>query len=258
MFFLFHLKRVLILASGRGSDFQALVDHEKLGVLRGLRIEGVVCNHEGAMVLERARSSGKQSFLIPGVKGTKFESKEERESARERFDQEWLDVAKKVGAEIVALAGFDQIISNKILQNNPLLIINIHPAYDLHKFGGRNMIGTRVHELVLSSGVRFSGCTVHAVTSDVDLGAPILKEKVGIAPDETVESLERKVLALEHLAYPKALQLIADERVILNEDRSKCYVDRLSANWEEEWNSRQERYLEMRPEESAILKDRLG
>ena len=242
-----------MLASGRGSDFQAIADHINLGILNNVKIECLVCNHEGTMVLERAKKIGIEAFCFPGVTGTKFERREEKEAARSSFDRKWRDHAKKSGVGLVVLAGFDQILSSVALENNPPLLINIHPAYDLQRFGGKNMVGRKVHESVLNSGVDHSGCTVHVVTNQVDMGAPILKKKVKIASSETVESLEQKVLAAEHLAYPEAIQLLADDRVIIKDEGSKCFVDRLSNNWDSEWRSRQAKYLETHPEETIGL-----
>ncbi len=163
------LKKLLVLASGRGSDFQSIVDHEKLGVLQNAKIHGLVCNHEGAKVIERARSSNVEVFQIEGVSGRKFTSHEEREGARVRFDMECLRVVNTLGIDVVVLAGFDQIVSRNFVEACKFRILNIHPAYDLRQFGGKNMVGLKVHEAVIKSGSTFSGCTVHFVTSDVDL-----------------------------------------------------------------------------------------
>lgn len=248
-------KKVLVLASGRGSDFQAITDHINLGILNNVKIECLVCNHAGAMVLERAARLGIETFCFPGVTGTKFETKEERETARSSFDQRWRELAKKSGIDLVVLAGFDQILSSAALENSPPLLINIHPAYDLQRFGGKNMVGRKVHEAVLNSGADYSGCTVHVVTNIVDMGAPILKKKVKITPGESVESLEQKVLAMEHLAYPEVIQLLADDRVIIKDEGSKCFVDRLSNNWDSEWKRRQARYLETQAEEKIGFRE---
>ena len=107
------------------------------------------------------------------------------------------------------------------------------------------MVGRRVHEEVLKSGATYSGCTVHFVTNDLDLGPVMLKKRTEIGPRETPESLERKILNLEHLAYPEAIQLVLDERVRLDTSGKACFVDRFSKNWDVEWDQRQRKYLEM-------------
>ncbi|MHB8700995.1 MAG: phosphoribosylglycinamide formyltransferase [Nitrososphaerales archaeon] len=247
------MKKVLVLASGRGTDFQAIIDHERLGIFEGIKVEGVVCNHFGATVLDRGKSSAVKTFLIEGVAGRKFAGSEERESARHQFDQQCLAIIRQLEIDIVVLAGFNQILTKGFVVQRPPLILNIHPAYDTERFGGKNMVGSKVHEMVLESGVKFSGCTVHLVTAEVDLGAPIVKKKVSISSNESVQSLESKVLALEHLAYPEALQLVADGRVIISDDGTKSFVDRLSGNWDSNWFSRQNKYLETHEQEFRIL-----
>ncbi|MDA4129997.1 MAG: formyltransferase family protein [Thaumarchaeota archaeon] len=238
-------KKILVLASGRGTDFQALVDHEKLGILDGVKLEALVSNHDDSKVLQRAKEAGVRAVVIPGITGRNFETKEEREAMRVNFDQECAKLIWELGINLLVLAGFDQILGRKLVDSNIFKILNIHPAYDLVKFGGKNMVGRKVHEEVLKSGATYSGCTVHFVTNDLDLGPVILKKKTEIGPRETPESLERKILDLEHLAYPEAIQLVLDERVRVDTSGKACYVDRFSKNWDVEWDQRQRKYVEM-------------
>ena len=247
------MKNLMILASGRGTDFQAILDHEKLGVLQDSRISCVVCNHDGARVIERAKSAGVRVFVVEGVTGRKFRSHDERELQRSKFDEECLKIAGDQSIDTVILAGFDQIVSRKFVESLKFKILNIHPAYDLKQFGGKNMVGLKVHEAVIRSGCTYSGCTVHFVTPDLDMGPPILKKKVRLESGENAESLERKVLALEHLTYPEAIQLIVDERVVVNKEGTMCFVDRFSNGWDVGWEMRQRSYILANPEEGKIL-----
>ncbi len=238
-------KRILILASGRGTDFQAIADHEKLGIFEGIRIEALLCNHGDAPVIERAKDAGIRAVYIPGITGRRFETSEEREQARAAFDMECSKLVHDTEANLLVLAGFDQILGRKLVDANLFKVLNIHPAYDLVRFGGKNMVGRRVHEQVLKSGATYSGCAVHYVTNDLDLGPVILKKRTEITPRETPESLERKILNLEHLAYPEAIQLVLDERVRVDSTGKACYCDRYSKNWDVEWDRRQRKYVEM-------------
>jgi len=238
-------KSLVILASGRGTDFQAIEDHARLGILTGVKIGALICNHESAPVLQRAREAGIKTQVIRGTSGINFQGAAEREAARSQFDQEVLRMAKDLGASLLVLAGFDQILGRKLVDSFTFKILNIHPAYDLTRFGGRGMVGLKVHEEVLKSGAKFSGCTVHFVTNDVDLGPVILKKKTMINPRDTPEILEKRILELEHLAYPEAIQLVLDERVRLDSSGKACYVDRYSRNWDVDWDSRQRKYIEL-------------
>ncbi len=112
------------------------------------------------------------------------------------------------------------------------------------------MVGRKVHQLVLSSGVRYSGCTVHFVTNEIDLGPPVLKKTTEIHAGDTPESLEKRILALEHLAYPEAIQLVADGRVTFDAAGKRCFVDRYSDGWDVEWEERQRKYVNSLAEEA--------
>jgi len=238
-------KSVLVLASGRGTDFQAIVDHARLGIFSGVKIGALVCNHQSAPVIERAREAGIKATMVQGTSGRDFQDAAEKELARSHFDQEVFRIAKEIGASLIVLAGFDQILGRTLVDSFTFKILNIHPAYDLTRFGGKGMVGLRVHEAVLKSGARFSGCTVHFVTNDVDLGPVILKKKTMIEPRDTPEILEKRILELEHLAYPEAIQLVLDDRVRVDSSGKACYVDRYSRNWDVEWDSRQRKYVEL-------------
>lgn len=237
------MERVLVIASGRGTDFQAIVDHRALGIFSGVEIVGLVCNHKDAPVIKRAENAGVKSYFFQGVTGETFSSREEKEKARTAFDTKCIETVRNLNADLVALAGFDQIISRNFVDACKFKVLNIHPAYDLKRFGGKNMVGKKVHELVLNSAAKYSGCTIHFVTNDVDGGPVVLKKKVEISKSDTPETLEQKILRLEHLAYPEAIQLVADGRVKPDEQGKKCFVDRYSDNWDIDWSQRQQRYI---------------
>lgn len=240
---LIELRRIAVLASGRGTDFQAIADHWKLGILRNVELVGLICNHEDAPVIKRAKESGVDTFFLEGVTGAKFPGPEKREEARIKFDVSCVDALRGQNADLVVLAGFDQIVSKTFVDAFAFKILNIHPAYDLKRFGGKNMVGAKVHEQVLRSRVPYSGCTIHFVTNDIDGGPVLLKRRVEISNNETPESLEKKILRTEHLAYPEAIQLLADDRVKLDETGRKCFVDRYSDGWDIDWDQRQQRYI---------------
>ncbi len=246
---------LMVLASGRGSDFQSIVDHIELRVLEGARVNLLVCNRAGALVLERARKLGVQAVVIEGIHGEKFSSREDKEKARLAFDENCLSLIEKYHIDLSLLAGFDQLVSDTFVEAFPNRIMNIHPAYDLIKFGGKSMIGPKVHDLVIKTGARYSGCTVHFVTKLTDQGPAIIKKRVKVRPDDTPQSLESRILLWEHLVYPEAIQLFVDGRVILDESGTRCFVDRLSNNWELEWTQRQQAYIESHNEMKEIVSE---
>lgn|SRR5487761_256480 len=239
-------KNLLFLASGRGSNFQAFVDQTRLGVLQNVAISALICNRKGAMVLERARAAKVPAIEIEGVTAKKYSSSTERDEARIMFDKKCLDVLKTYSIDFVVLAGFDQIVSRAFVDACPFKIVNVHPAYDLKSFGGKGMMGSRVHESVLKSGADYSGCTVHFVTGDVDQGPVILKRRVEVLPSDTALTLEERVLSEEHLVYPEAVQLLVDARVVVSGPGKGCFVDLFSDDWDIKWFERQSVYSKSR------------
>lgn len=237
------VKNVLFLASGWGTTFQSFVDHSRLGVLNGMSIKALISNHSGVQVLQRAREAKVEAFEIRGVAGRKFGTREERHQARLAFDNECIRIAQRFGIDYVVLAGFDQIFTKSFTDIFPNKILNIHPAYHLKLFGGKNMVGSRVHEAVLAKKIGYSGCSVHIVTDAVDQGPVIIKKRIDVLPNDTPEKLESRMHEQEHLVYPEALQLLVDGRVIISDSGNQCYVDMYSDDWDIQWAKRQEAYL---------------
>ena len=229
-----------ILASGRGSDFQAILDHVKMGILQNVAIEALVCNVENAFVIERAKNQGIGTNFIQGSAGMKFESNNEREKFREDFDSKIIEIFNKKDIDLVVCAGFNQIISNVLVKEFTNKILNIHPAYDVKRFGGYGMVGMKVHESVIKEREEISGCTVHYIDSTVDRGPILLQAKVPVYENDSAELLSERVLVIEHRTYPKAIQLHVDGRVKINDN--KADVDLRSENWENKWNKNQIKY----------------
>jgi phosphoribosylglycinamide formyltransferase-1 len=178
--------RLAVLASGSGTNLQAIIDH--FGVL-GAQAPGtlslVVSDRAGAFALERARKAGIAAVHVP------FEA-----SGAALFD-----LLKEHRIDMIALAGYLRLIPPNITREYRGRIVNIHPAL-LPEFGGPGMYGRRVHEAVIASGVRESGVTVHHVDEVYDNGDIIAQERVPVLPGDTAESLAARVLQLEHRVYP--------------------------------------------------------
>lgn len=188
--------KIGVLASGRGSNFQAIIDSVRSGYLRA-EIAVLISDRSDAYALERARQGGIESiFLSPGD----FSSKEEYFRAiAEKF--------RSRGVGLIALAGFMRIVGRPLIDAFPDRILNIHPAL-LPAFPGLH--GQRQQ---LSYGVRIAGCTVHFVDEGMDTGPIIVQAAVPCFSDDTEESLSSRILACEHRIYPYAIRLFVDGRL---------------------------------------------
>lgn len=192
-----------VLASGSGSNLQAIIDACERGEA-GARVAVVVCNVEDAYALERARKHGIPAAFIP-----------HKGKPREEHEREVVAELKKHDVGLIVLAGYLRMLTPYIVREFKNRIINIHPAL-LPSFGGKGMHGIHVHEAVIASGSKVSGCTVHFVDEGVDTGPIILQRTVPVLPDDTPQSLAARVLDEEHRALPEAVRLIAAAKVAVD------------------------------------------
>lgn len=189
------MKKVGVLISGRGSNLGALI---AAGAKAPYRIVLVISNVEGAGGLERAAKAG-ISTLVISHKG----------KAREEFDAELDRALRAAGVEIVCLAGFMRVLSNRFAKAWEGKLINIHPSL-LPAYRGM-----RVHERVIAAGETQSGASVHFVLPELDAGPVIAQATVPVHPADTAQALAARVLEVEHTLYPAALRLLADGKVKL-------------------------------------------
>ena len=187
-------RRLGILLSGRGSNFEAIAGRIASGALDA-DIAVVISNVEPAPGLQRARARGLQAIHIPS-----------RQKPRGEFDREVVAVLKKNNVSLVVLAGFMRILSPVFLGAFPYGILNIHPAL-LPSFPG-----TDVQKKALEHGVKFSGCTVHFVDDTLDGGPIILQAVVPVLDNDTVETLSARILNEEHRVYSEAIDLVLSGR----------------------------------------------
>ena len=210
-------------------------------ILVDVEVKLVIYNNKDAYVRERAENAGIKTKFIQGTVGQKFDSKESREYARVEFDKQVVESCNNEEVELIVCAGFNQILSEYLVEHYANRILNIHPAYDVVNYGGYGMVGLKVHNAVIEAGEKVSGCTVHYIDSTVDLGPVLLQAEVPIYNGDTAESLAERVLVIEHRTYPKAIQLHADKRVKI--ENNKSVVDITSGDWEKKWNDRQIEYF---------------
>ena len=206
--------RIAVLASGGGSNFQALVDRFQGAESPEREIVGVIASREGAGVLERARRAGVASAVASaaatGEQGAMF--------LRRTLD-EWR-------SDIVVLAGYMQLVPETLVRAYRGRILNIHPAL-LPSFGGKGMYGARVHRAVIEAGVRITGATVHFVDEAYDRGPILCQWPVPVLAGDTPESVAARVLTVEHRLLPAAVEALASGAVRLATDRR--------VHWIREW-----------------------
>lgn len=190
--------RIGILASGRGSNLQALIDAVAAGRLDA-EIAVVISDVERAVALDRARRAGIEAcFVEPGPKRSRL-----GEAAEARV----IEVLDGHGVELVALAGFMRILGPRLVGHYRLRLLNIHPSL-LPSFPGLH-----AQKQALDYGVKWSGCTVHFVDEGVDSGPIIVQAAVPVLNGDTEDSLSERILAEEHRIYAEAIGLVASGRV---------------------------------------------
>jgi len=184
--------KVAVLASGRGSNLQALIDEWQEGALP-VEFVGVGSDNINAPALERAEQAG-----IP-VRAFLREQYPDKE-AQENDILNWLE---EIGAELLILAGYMRVLSSNFIRKADFPIVNIHPSL-LPAFPGLH-----AQKQALEYGVKVSGCTVHFVDEGMDTGPIILQEAVPVFEEDDVTALSERILKVEHEIYPEAIRLIA-------------------------------------------------
>lgn len=189
--------RVGVLASGRGSDFQSLVDARDRGAL-DVVLAVLVCNVPGAPVLERAKRAGVPTALV-----------DHRPFGKDRvgFEKEVVRVLRAHRVDLVVFAGFMRLVTDYFVGEFPARIMNIHPSL-LPAFPGMH-----AQRDALAHGAKVSGCTIHFVDTSVDGGPIILQRTVLVREDDTEETLAARILEQEHIALPLAVRLFAEGRI---------------------------------------------
>jgi len=192
--------RLVVLASGSGSNLQAILD--ALHGCEGIEVAGVGSDKPGARALQRARAAGIEIGVFPREE---YAGRDARDTAM----AEWIEAR---GADLVVLAGYMQLLSAPFVQRFRNRIINIHPAL-LPAFPGLDAIGQ-----ALDAGVETTGVTVHFVDEGVDTGPPILQREVPVPADRDRARLEQAIHGVEHELYPEAIRMIARGAVRIDAD----------------------------------------
>ena len=194
------MKKIAVFASGGGTDFQSVIDANEAD--KFCQIAYLVASKPNIGAIERAKKHGIQTIVY---------DKDSGESMGE-FYARLTAVFKAEGIDYLLLAGWLKIIPEDFIASFEDKIINIHPAL-LPSFGGKGYYGLRVHEAVLAYGAKVSGATVHFVSAEVDGGAIIAQSCVPVKNDDTAETLQQRVLAVEHILLPKVMRLLCEDKV---------------------------------------------
>jgi phosphoribosylglycinamide formyltransferase-1 len=187
------MSKIAVLASGEGSNFEAIARATRSGALKA-QIIGLIANRDKIGALGRARSFGIESAVIPP----------KLFSDRAHWDQAMAQQLREWGAEWVVLAGFLALLGPRVLAAYPGRIINSHPAL-LPKYGGPGMYGDRVHAAVVGAGEKETGITFHLVDEIYDHGKILVQDKIPVLQSDTVETLAARLKARENELYPQVL-----------------------------------------------------
>jgi phosphoribosylglycinamide formyltransferase-1 len=186
-------KRIGVLLSGRGSNFEALAESVAVGRIRNAEIAIVISNREGAPGIQRAEARGIRSLAIPS-KGLE----------RETYDRQVAAVLDEHNVDLICLAGYMRLLSPYFVARFPNRILNIHPSL-LPSFPGLES-----QRQALEYGVKFVGCTVHFVDENLDAGPIVIQAVVPVEDTDTEDSLSARILKEEHRIYSEAVKIVLE------------------------------------------------
>ncbi|NCE65371.1 phosphoribosylglycinamide formyltransferase [Pseudoflavonifractor sp. 524-17] len=196
-------KKIAVLVSGGGTNLQALIDAQDRGELGGGVLTAVVSSAPGVFALERAQKAGIPTYVIS--------RKDFPDSAA--MTRAITAQLQALEIDLVVLAGFLHILTSEIVRAFPNAILNVHPAL-IPSFCGKGAYGLHVHEQALAYGVTVTGATVHLVNEQADGGPIVLQKAVDILPDDTPETLQRRVMEqAEWILLPRAVSLFCQDQL---------------------------------------------
>ena len=202
--------KIAVLVSGGGTNLQAIIDAIDNGTITNTEIKVVISNNKNAYALERAKNHGIEALCI---------SPKDYED-RAKFNEAFLEKLNSYEVDLVVLAGFLVVIPEMMIKQYRNRIINIHPSL-IPSFCGTGFYGLKVHEGVLSRGVKVTGATVHFVDEGTDTGPIILQKAVEVQQGDTPEVLQRRVMEqAEWIIMPQAIDLIANGKVSVVDDHA--------------------------------------
>ncbi len=196
---------IAVLASGRGTNLQAIIDAIKAEKIDG-KIKIVISDNPEAYALKRAQNNQIDTMVFPYKQ---YKSKEE-------YEQEILNCLITNNIDLISLAGYMRLLGSRIIKEYRHRIINIHPAL-LPSFQGLH-----AQRQAIEYGVKISGCTVHFVDEGMDTGPIILQKAVEVRQSDSEETLSKRILEYEHQLLPRAIQLFAQNKIHIQ--NNKVYI----------------------------------
>lgn len=199
--------KIAVLVSGGGTDLQSIIDAIESKQIN-CKIEIVISSKDGVFAIDRAKKHKIDYEVVS------------RKEYGDKQSDKVLQICKERDIDLIVLAGYLSILGGNLLEEYSNKIINIHPSL-IPSFCGPNMYGLKVHEAAIEKGVKFSGCTVHFVNSEVDGGAIIKQEVVPVYYEDDAETLQKRILEKEHIILPEVVGLIAEGKVSIINGRVK-------------------------------------
>lgn len=205
-----NMKNIVVLVSGGGTNLQALIDAQNRNELGNGKITCVIASKADAYALERARNNGIKCRTLIRKDFPDISS----------YSGAMRDMLLEEKADLVVYAGFMTILNEKVCDEFPNKMINVHPAL-IPSFCGKGFYGLHVHEAALKKGVKVSGATVHFVTAECDAGPIILQKAVEVMENDTPETLQKRIMEqAEWKILPKAVQLFCDDKITVVNGRT--------------------------------------
>lgn len=201
--------RVAVLVSGGGTNLQAILDAAHSGMIRSAEVVLVISSQPGVYALERAKRAGVPSAVL----------RKQELGGQAGFETALLELLRAYRVDLIVLAGFLSILSNDFTSQYDHRILNIHPSL-IPSFCGKGFYGLKVHEAALSRGVKVTGATVHFVNEIPDGGEILAQKAVEILPDDTPETLQRRVMEqAEWKLLPAAVESVSAQMLENRKDR---------------------------------------
>lgn len=195
--------KIAVLVSGGGTNLQALIDAQHRGEIIGGEIAAVIASKPGVYALERAEKAGIPTYVV---------ARKDYPDSRS-MTIALVDKLKRLGIDLVVLAGFMTIITDEMVEAYPNAILNVHPAL-IPSFCGKGYYGLHVHEKALEYGVKLSGATVHFVTAECDAGPIVLQKSVPVLEGDTPEILQKRIMEeCEWKLLPQAVSLFCQGKL---------------------------------------------
>ena len=201
------MKKLGVLISGSGTNLQAIIDNIETGFIPA-EIYVVISNNPNAYGLKRAEKKGIPTEVI----------NHKDFSSRKEFEKKLIEVLDSYNVDYVILAGFMRVLTGFFINHFKNRILNIHPAL-LPSFPGVN-----AQKQAFDYGVKFSGCTVHFVTKEVDVGPIVIQAVVPVLPEDTAEKLQKRILEKEHIIFPLAIKMLVEDKLKIEGNKVKWLV----------------------------------